>query len=151
MFRGTSVVKPDSKGRVVIPSRFRNALDRDGHDHVVVTGHPDGYLLLMVRPSYEKLEEKVRAMPDTGQLALYYKQILIGMADDMVSFDKAGRIPLGSELRSHAGINGEVAVVGMHDHIRLWSKDRLDSLYSSFRDNGADGAETPEGWDGFKV
>ena len=151
MFRGTSVVKPDSKGRVVLPSRFRNTLERGGHDGLVVTGHPDGFLLLMLRSDYEEMERKVRGMPDSGQLSLYYKQILIGMADDMVSFDKAGRISLGSELRAHAGINGEVAVVGMHDHIRLWSKEKLDRLYTAYRDNGENGTETPNDWDGFSI
>ena len=151
MFRGTLVVKPDTKGRVVIPSRFRNVLEKNGKEGVVVTGHPDGYLILMLKRNYEELERKVRDLPDNGQHALYYKQVLIGMADDMVSFDKAGRMPLGSELRAHAGIDGDVAVVGMHDHIRLWSKDRLDKLYSSFRDNGGEASKTPDGWDGFTI
>ena len=117
----------------------------------MVTGHPDGFLLLMLRSDYEEMERNVRGMPDSGQHSLYYKQILIGMADDMVSFDKAGRISLGSELRAHAGINGEVAVVGMHDHIRLWSKEKLDGLYTSFRGNGENGTEIPNGWEGFSI
>lgn len=151
MFRGTYAVKLDSKGRVVVPSRFRAALESGGHDSLVVTGHPDGYLLLMPRAGYEALERKVRELPDSGRHALYYKQTLIGLADDSVSFDKAGRIPLGAELRSHAAMGAEVSVVGMHDHIRLWGRERLDELHSHYRDNGEGGANVPDGWDGFTI
>ena len=148
MFRGTSVVKSDPKGRVVIPSRFRESLDGKGF---VLTGHPGGFLLLVPTPGYEEIEAKVRGMPDRGKDALYFKQVLIGMADDSQRFDSAGRVMIGQELRSHAGINGEVSVVGMGDHIRLWSKRKLDALYSSIRKEKKGSMDVPDGWGDFSV
>lgn len=153
MFRGTHIVKLDGKGRIVIPSRYREVLEADGQG-MVVTGHPDRYLLLMFRKAYEELERRVSDMPDNGQHALYYKQTLIGKADDSISFDKAGRIGLAPDLREHATLTGEVAVVGMREHLRLWSKEKLDSLASecqirAVRAGGQLGA--PDGWESFRI
>ncbi len=153
IFRGTALAKVDQKGRMVLPGRFRESIGSNGKDGggLVLTGHPEGFLLLTFLSVYEKLERTVRDMPDSDQLSLFFKQTLIGMADDTVTLDKTGRLMLGAELRGHAGISAEVSVVGMSNHIRIWSKARLDKLYASLRDPSDGQRRLPEGWDGFKV
>ena len=149
-FRGTSFVKQDEAGRIVVPSRFRDALTKGKKGGLVVTGHPDGFLLLMLEDSYLKLEKRVGELPDSGEPSLYFKQTLIGMAEDQIALDKLGRIKLSVQLREHAGLASEVALVGMGENIRIWCKERLHSLYSKQRKQ-ARGQSLPEGWDGFKV
>ena len=148
MLSGTNIVKIDEKGRIVIPCKFREFLTQD-ENKFALTGHPDGFLIFMFEKNYVKLEEKVRKQPDSDSRAMYYKQTLIGMAEVDISLNKLGRISLSPELRSHAKINNQVALIGMHDHIRIWGKEELDKLNETFRnvDNGK--KVLPEGWHGF--
>lgn len=149
--RGTHFVKLDGKGRVVIPSRYRDKLEAT-KDGLVVTGHPDGFLLLMLTREYAKLEKKVSKYPETSKEATYYKQTLIGKADDAITFDTAGRISLSPDLREHANLQNQVAVVGMRDHIRIWSKEALDRLAKKVRHkNMEDLGNVPHGWDDFRI
>ncbi|MBF2735255.1 MAG: hypothetical protein ISN26_04115 [Betaproteobacteria bacterium AqS2] len=151
MFRGTSIVKRDAKGRVVVPSRFRGAMEAAEGD-LAVTSHPEGFLLLMTQAKYEVLEEQVSGMPDNDERALYFKQTLIGMAESGLRLDKLGRVSLSAEQREHASIETEVALVGMRDHIRIWGAERLKKLNAAFRESREDGKMVlPEGWNGFKI
>lgn len=151
MFRGTSVVKRDAKGRVVVPSRFRGAMEA-ADEGLVVTSHPEGFLLLMAQAKYERLEERVSAMPDADERSLYFKQTIIGMAESGLRLDKLGRVSLSAEQREHASIETEVALVGMRDHIRIWGSERLKELNAAFRESRKDGRMVlPEGWNGFKI
>ena len=149
-FRGTAFVKQDDAGRIVVPSRYREVLGNGKKKGLVVTGHPTGFLLLLFQDDYRKLERTVRDLPDADEHALYYKQSLIGMADDSIALDKLGRIKLGAQLREHAGLKSEVALVGMGENIRIWCKERLNSLYARHREKSV-GQSLPEGWSGFKV
>lgn len=149
-FRGTAFVKQDDAGRIVVPARFRDSLAKGKRAGLVVTGHPAGFLLLLFQDDYLKLEQRVSDLPDTGEESLYFKQTIVGMAEDAIALDKLGRIKLSVQLREHAGLNSEVALVGMGRSIRIWCKERLQSLYSKQRKQ-ARGQSLPEGWDGFKV
>lgn len=151
MFRGTQTVKLDSKGRLVIPSRYRESLEAE-KCCMVVTGHPRGYLLLMRLYTYEEMERRVNDLPETSEEAMYYKQTLMGKADDTISFDSAGRISLSPDLRQHANLETEVAVVGMREHLRLWSKDELDKIAAkSWKHSDGLMGNVPNGWEGFRI
>ena len=149
MFRGTAIVKSDAKGRIVIPNCFRTGLleqQEQEQEDLVITGNPYGYLMLMFRSKYEKLERKVKDRPDSSLSAIYFKQCIIGLAEDDFIIDKAGRIPLSPGLREHAKINGKVSLLGMFDSINVWSTDQLDKLREKIREEKA-----PEGWSDFST
>ncbi len=148
-FRGTLSGKVDAKGRVVIPSRFREIFERNESEQLVVTANPYGYLMIMAKAVYEKLESSVSGMPDSGGHSEYFKQTIIGMAEDDVEFDSAGRIKIGKALLEHASIISEVTFLGMDNKIRLWSKQVLDNLNSKYRHDMLkdDKWQMPDGWD----
>ena len=150
MFRGTHIVKMDGKGRLVIPSRFRHMFEKE--DGMVVTGHPGKYLLLMFRRKFETLEQQIEQLPENSSRAIYYKQTLVGKADDSITFDSAGRITLIPDLREHAELTAKASVIGMGDHLRIWSKESLDKFIQKQRkaDNEQLG-QVPDGWEGFRI
>ena len=153
-FRGSSAGKVDAKGRTVVPSRFRDIFKRCGLCKLVVTGHPYGYLIMMAKDVYEKLERKVSGMPDSGGLSEYFKQTIIGMAEDNIELDSAGRVKVSKALLEHARIKSCVTFVGLDNKIRMWSTELLEQANQKYRPNPAKGDKLtiPEGWDaGFTV
>ena len=63
MFQGASALTLDAKGRMSVPSRYREALQGQAEGRVTITKHPDGCLLLFPRPEWEVFRDKIAALP----------------------------------------------------------------------------------------
>ena len=103
----------DPKGRVIVPSKFREDL---GERFYVTKGM--GKSLFVLSPKeWEKLQEQIMAMPmsKARQLQLYF---FAGAAE--VEPDKQGRILLPQHLRDHAGLTKDIAVVGVSRGAEIW-------------------------------
>ncbi len=145
MFRGAAKSKLDSKGRMMVPNKYRQALGNSGEE-IILTGHPAGCLMLFRIDAFLELESKILKLPDSSERALYNKQVVVGYADQM-KLDSYGRILINSELRDHAGLAREVLLTGMNVHVRLWD----EAYWRNFcqRMKGQDSPEPPPGWDDF--
>lgn len=118
MFLGEFVHVLDSKGRLTVPAKFRAELDGS----FVVTRGIDRCLALFPIPKWEELAERVSELPLTVRQARAFRRLLFANATD-VSPDGQGRILIPPRLREYAGIDGEVVVAGLNDHIELWSPE----------------------------
>ncbi|AGK47975.1 MULTISPECIES: division/cell wall cluster transcriptional repressor MraZ [Burkholderia] len=116
MFQGASALTLDAKGRMSVPSRYREALQGQAEGRVTVTKHPDGCLLLFPRPEWEVFRTKIAALPMDAH---WWRRIFLGNAMD-VDLDGAGRILVSPELRMAAGLEKEVMLLGMGSHFELW-------------------------------
>lgn len=116
MFQGTSQLTLDGKGRLSMPARHRDVLLAQCEGRLTVTRHPDGCLLIYPRPSWEALRVKVAALPMSARTL---QRVLLGGATD-VDIDSAGRVQLPSELRSVAGLERDVLLLGMGERFELW-------------------------------
>ncbi|WP_323121566.1 division/cell wall cluster transcriptional repressor MraZ [Burkholderia alba] len=116
MFQGASALTLDAKGRMSVPSRYREALQGQAEGRVTVTKHPDGCLLLFPRPEWEVFRTKIAALPMDAH---WWRRIFLGNAMD-VDLDSAGRILVSPELRMAAGLEKEVMLLGMGSHFELW-------------------------------
>ncbi|KND60175.1 Cell division protein MraZ [Candidatus Burkholderia verschuerenii] len=116
MFQGASALTLDAKGRMSIPSRYRDALQVQAEGRVTLTKSPDGCLLLFPRPEWERFREKVAALP---MEAMWWRRIFLGNAMD-VELDSAGRVLVSPELRSAAALEKDVTLLGMGAHFELW-------------------------------
>ena len=116
MFQGASALTLDAKGRMSIPSRYREALQGQAEGRVTITKHPDGCLLLFPRPAWEDFRQKITELPMNAQ---WWKRIYLGNAMD-VELDGAGRILVSPELRMAAGLEKEVMLLGMGKNFELW-------------------------------
>ena len=108
MFQGTSLLSLDAKGRMTMPSRHREALALSCALEVTVTRHPDGCLLIYPRNRWEKKREAIAALPYSAR---FLQRIVLGSAVDL-TVDKAGRVLIPADLRTLAGLEKEVALVG---------------------------------------
>ncbi|MDO5087776.1 MAG: division/cell wall cluster transcriptional repressor MraZ [Comamonadaceae bacterium] len=119
MFQGASSLNLDAKGRMSVPTRYRDVLSATANGQLTITRHPDGYLMVFPRPEWEKARERIAALPMTGQ---WWKRVFLGNAMD-VEMDGTGRVLISPELRQAVGITREVLLLGMGKHFELWDKD----------------------------
>ena len=116
VFQGASALNLDAKGRMSVPAKHRDALLVQGEGRITLTKHPDGCLLLFPRPEWENFRSRVAQLPMDAH---WWRRIFLGNAAE-VDLDSAGRILVSPELRSAAGIEKEVMLLGMGSHLELW-------------------------------
>jgi mraZ protein len=116
VFQGSSALTLDAKGRVSIPTRYRDALIAQAEGRLTLTRHPDGCLLIYPRPIWEEKREQIAAFP---MQARALQRLLLGNAQD-VELDNAGRILIAPELRAAASLSRDVMLLGLGAHFELW-------------------------------
>lgn len=126
----------DTKGRLIIPSRFRESLG----DKFVITKGLDGCLFAYDNQEWMAFEEKLKALPlskkENRQFARFF---MSGAAD--VEVDKQGRILIPSDLRDFAGLDKDVVLAGVASRVEIWDKSRWDSLMEEDDENMEEIAE----------
>ena len=115
MFQGTSLLTLDSRGRIGIPARHREAFKVSD---VTLTRHPDGCVLLYPRALWEEKRAALTALPYASRV---FQRIVLGSAQ----IDAVGRILIPSELRTLCALTRKVALVGLGDHLEIWDSTRL--------------------------
>lgn len=120
MFSGASNLSLDVKGRIAIPTRYREALGTN----VVLTGDPSGCLLLFTQKDWKPFEDYVRNLPADDKSTKPLKRVWFGCKLDC-EIDNAGRLLLTPELREHAKLERKVQMIGQDDRFELWSEAGL--------------------------
>ncbi len=123
MFRGPTKVTLDSKGRLAIPSRYRDLIVQRCEGHLVVTVDKSNCLLLYLQPDWEELERQLNALPSLHEAARELQRNMVGGASD-VDLDAAGRILVSREHREFAGLDKQVMLVGLGHKFEIWDHDR---------------------------
>ncbi len=121
MFMGEYNHTIDAKGRLIIPSKFREILG----DEFVITKGLDGCLFVYDNNEWNVFEEKLKSLPLTNKDARQFARFFLAGAAS-VEVDKQGRILVPSVLREFADISKEVVLVGVASRIEIWSKARWD-------------------------
>lgn len=117
MFLGEYTHNLDSKGRLTIPARFRDELVSG----LVVTRNPaGGCLLLMPMDEWNRIAERVSALPLTDRRSALLRRILFSAAENLKP-DKQGRILISQRLRDFANIQEDVLIAGMNKYVELWN------------------------------
>jgi len=121
MFRGVNTISLDGKGRLAIPTRYRDAIARACNGQLVVTVDRDHCLLLYPHPEWEEIERKVVKLPSFNKQAQKLKRLLIGHATEC-ELDGSGRILLPPPLREFAGLNKDVVLIGQGNKFEIWDE-----------------------------
>ena len=121
MFIGEYNHTIDAKGRLIIPSRFREVLG----DEFFVTKGMDGCLFVFDNPEWQAFEEKLHKLPMIDKGARQFTRFFLAGAAS-VEVDKQGRILLPAVLREFAGITKDAVLVGVGSRVEIWSKDRWE-------------------------
>ncbi len=119
MFMGEYNHTVDAKGRLIVPSKFREALG----DEFVVTKGLDGCLFVYPNEEWHNIEEKFRNVPLTTKDARKFSRFFFAGAATC-EVDKQGRILIPPVLREFADLQKDVVSVGVLNRIEIWSKDR---------------------------
>ena len=112
----------DTKGRLIIPSKFRETLG----DEFVVTKGLDGCLFVYDSKEWQSFEEKLKSLPLTNKDARQFARFFLAGAA-AVEVDKQGRILLAAVLRDFAGLEKEVVLVGVASRVEIWSKAKWEN------------------------
>ena len=138
MFMGEYNHTVDAKGRLIVPSKFREQLG----DEFVVTKGLDGCLFVYENTEWKALEEKLHALPLTNANARKFSRFFLAGATTC-DVDKLGRILVPAVLRDFAGIDKDAVLVGVGSRIEIWSKDAWNE--SNTYDDMEEIAENMEG------
>lgn len=121
MFMGEYNHTIDAKGRLIIPSKFREALG----DEFVVTKGLDGCLFVFDGIEWSAFEEKLKALPITNKDARQFVRFFLAGAAS-VEVDKQGRILVPNVLREFADLSKDVTLIGVGSRIEIWDKTRYE-------------------------
>lgn len=121
MFMGEYNHTVDEKGRLIIPSKFREEL---GNEFVITKGLDD-CLFIYNNTEWKALEDKLRALPLTNKNARTFARFMLGGAAT-VELDKQGRILIPQVLRTFASLDKEIVLVGIANRIEVWNKAKWD-------------------------
>jgi len=133
MFRGRSIHTLDAKGRIRIPTRFRDILKTRYEDRFVIT-NLDRCLVAYPLQEWEIIEEKLGSLSLVRQDVKAFQRFFISGATEC-SFDKQGRVLIPQTLRDHASLEREVVLAGMLRSFEIWSKDYWDEEIKTAHDN----------------
>jgi MraZ protein len=123
VFRGASQVTLDSKGRMVMPTRYRERLAERSNGRLVVTIDRDQCLLLYPLPDWEEIERKLMKLPTLNVQARRMQRLMVGHATDL-ELDGHGRVLLPAELRTFAGLGRNGVLLGQGNRFELWDEAR---------------------------
>jgi len=124
MFRGSSFHTIDSKGRIIIPARFRDVIKAQGSNGVMVS-RMDGALLAYPYDEWRKIETRILSLAEKSENMRRFRRVFIGGAFEC-SCDKQDRILIPQNLRQYAEIDKEIVLVGVLDHFEIWSRKSWD-------------------------
>ena len=120
MFMGEYSHSIDTKGRVIMPAKFREELGT----HCIVTRGLEGCLSVYTQDAWGNLADKMKKLKTSKEKVRAFKRFLFGSAAE-VEFDRTGRILIPGTLREYAGLKKEVTVLGTGDSIEIWDKQAL--------------------------
>lgn len=121
LFRGISKLCLDTKGRIAVPTKYRDSLKQCCDAQLVVTIDRDRCLLVYPLPEWQDIEFKLKSLPSFNKAARSLQRLYIGHASE-VEMDAQGRLLLPPELREFAGLERDVVLVGQGNKFELWDE-----------------------------
>lgn len=122
MFIGEYQHTIDEKGRLILPSKFRDPL---GYEFVMTKGL-DNCLFVYPKREWEVLEEKLKSLPLTNKDARAFVRFFFSGATECI-LDKQGRVVIPANLREHSKLDKEAIVIGVSTRIEIWSREEWES------------------------
>lgn len=127
MFRGITSLNLDPKGRLVMPSRYRESVNAQCQGQLIATIDPETpCLLLYPLAAWESIEQKIQALPSFNKATRRIQRLLIGHATEC-DMDNQGRLLIPQPLRDYAQLDKSLLLVGQGKKFEIWA----DALWQS--------------------
>ena len=141
MFRGVTILNLDAKGRMAMPSKYRERLQQQGNGQLVVTlDMNDPCLLIYPVPEWEDIERKLVRLPSLNKEAMRIKRLLLGHASE-IELDSHGRILLPPALRELVKLDKRIILLGQGNKFEVWD----EQTWNARREQWLDQPVTDEG------
>lgn len=126
MFRGINAVTLDAKGRMAIPTQYRDkVLDTADGNMVVTIDTEDRCLMLYCADAWQEIEDQLASLPTFNPATRRIQRLLIGHAADL-SMDKNGRVLIPTILRDYAGLDKNVILLGQGKRFEIWGESQWE-------------------------
>ncbi|WP_348788076.1 division/cell wall cluster transcriptional repressor MraZ [Leifsonia sp. NPDC080035] len=122
MFLGTYAPKLDEKGRIILPAKFRDELASG----LVLTRGQEHCVYVFSQREFESLHEKIRQAPVTSKQARDYLRVFLSGASAEVP-DKQNRVTIPTTLRSYAGLDRDLVVIGAGSRAEIWDAEAWET------------------------
>ncbi len=124
MFLGTYAPKLDEKGRIILPAKFWDELESG----IVITRGQERCLVVYSAREFEELHDRIRQAPITSKKSRDYLRLFLSGAHSEVP-DKQHRVTIPSMLRTYAGLDRELTVIGAGNHAEIWDTEAWNQYY----------------------
>ena len=124
MFRGNAPARIDDKGRLKVPTAFRNLLESKYGRELFLTSLTGEYVRIYPMPVWLENEQKLAAVPSTNPAKLRYLD-RVNYYGQVGELDSQGRVLIPVRLREAATMSGDVDVLGLYNYLDVWNHDRL--------------------------
>ena len=123
MFQGETAITIDDKGRLAVPTAYRELVARECGNRLVITYNPfeSGSLWIYPHQVWERVRDQVNALPKVKKVNRALQLKLVGAAE-LVELDGNGRISIPASHRAAVGIEKKAVLLGMGDRFELWSE-----------------------------
>lgn len=138
MFRGVSELSLDDKGRLAIPTRYRDHLQTQASSQCVITiDTEESCLLIYPFPEWERIEKQLEALPSFNRAARRVQRLLIGHATE-TNMDASGRVLIPVPLREFAMLKKDVVLIGQGHRFELWDREHWSACRSEWLNQEAE-------------
>jgi len=148
VFRGVAQLSLDSKGRLAVPARHREALLARCAGRLVMTADFDKCLLLYPLPDWEPIQQKLMGLSSLNPRIRDLQRQLVGYAED-IELDSAGRVLISPALRNFAALTKSVVLVGQGSKFELWDREKWEAALE--RSAGFGDGDLPPELEGFSL
>ena len=143
MFRGINPINLDAKGRMAIPSRYREQLSVHCDGQMVATIDTESRCLLLYPVhEWEEIQQKIEALPSFDKNARRIQRLLLGHATD-IEMDTNGRLLLSAPLREYAELGKKIVLLGQGKKFEIWSEERWNQTRDEYLEQSNDETELP--------
>ena len=142
MFRGANRLTLDVKGRMVMPTRYRERLQERCGGKLVVTVDKDQCLLIYPLPDWEEIERKLMRLPTLNPEARRLQRLMVGHATDL-ELDGHGRVLLPPKLREFGLLTRDAVLIGQGLRFELWDEARWNEKRDEWLASGETATDLP--------
>jgi MraZ protein len=142
MFRGANKLTLDVKGRMVMPTRYRERLQERCGGKLVITVDKDQCLLIYPLPDWEEIERKLMRLPTLNPQARRLQRLMVGHATDL-ELDSHGRVLLPPKLREFGLLTRDAMLIGQGLRFELWDEARWNERRDEWLANGESATDLP--------